>query len=71
MTNRVWLTTTEAVDRLGVSRETLRQLRLRGVLKPGQHFRRVGCQPRSPIQWHPDNIDAAVASWNKRNLAAV
>lgn len=26
-----------------MSRETLRQLRLRGVLTPGKHYRRWGC----------------------------
>jgi hypothetical protein len=33
---RVWLTTAEACAALGMSRETLRQLRLRGVLQPGK-----------------------------------
>ena len=34
---RVWVTTAEACAALGMSRETLRQLRLRGVLPPGKH----------------------------------
>ena len=34
---RVWVTTAEACTALGMSRETLRQLRLRGVLTPGKH----------------------------------
>ena len=40
---RVWVTTAEACAALGMSRETLRQLRLRGVLTPGKHYRRWGC----------------------------
>ncbi|NQW38873.1 MAG: helix-turn-helix domain-containing protein, partial [Cyanobacteria bacterium] len=40
---RVWVTTAEACTALGMSRETLRQLRLRGVLTPGKHYRRWGC----------------------------
>ena len=39
---RVWVTTAEACTALGMSRETLRQLRLRGVLTPGKHYRRWG-----------------------------
>jgi len=35
--------TAEACAALGMSRETLRQLRLRGVLTPGKHYRRWGC----------------------------
>jgi hypothetical protein len=34
---RVWVTTADACAALGMSRETLRQLRLRGVLTPGKH----------------------------------
>jgi hypothetical protein len=40
---RVWVTTAEACTALGMSRETLRQLRLRGVLTPGKHYRSWGC----------------------------
>jgi hypothetical protein len=36
---RVWVSTAEACEVLGMSRETLRQLRLRGVLQPGKHDR--------------------------------
>ena len=35
--HRVWVTTAEACAALGMSRETFRQLRLRGVLTPGKH----------------------------------
>jgi hypothetical protein len=46
---RVWVTTAEACAALGMSRETLRQLRLRGALTPGEHYRRWGCtQGRGP-----------------------
>ena len=38
---RVWVTTAEACAALGMRRETLRQLRLRGVLTPGKHYRRI------------------------------
>ena len=48
---RVWITTAQACELLGMSRETLRQLRLRGVLVPGKHYRRWGCtQGRGPLQ---------------------
>lgn len=66
---RVWITTAEACDGLGISRETLRQLRLRGVLQPGKHFRRWGCtQGKGPLQWHGENVEATITGWSRRNL---
>ena len=44
---RVWVTTAEACAALGMSRETLRQLRLRGVLTPGKHLPPLGLHPGS------------------------
>ena len=41
--HRVWVTTAEAYAALGMSRETLRQLRLRVVHTQGKHYRRWGC----------------------------
>ena len=40
---RVWVTTAEACAALGMSRETLRQLGLRGVHTQVKHYRRWGC----------------------------
>ena len=66
---RVWLSTAETCDVLGISRETLRRLRLRGVFQPGEHFRRWGCtQSRRLLQWHLENVEAAITGWSKRNL---
>ena len=66
---RVWLSTAETCEVLGISRETLRRLRLRGVFQPGKHFRRWGCtQSRGPLQWHIENVEAAITVWSKRNL---
>jgi hypothetical protein len=66
---RVWITTAQACELLGMSRETLRQLRLRGVLVPGKHYRRWGCtQGRGPLQWHAENIEATITGWSRRNL---
>ena len=66
---RVWVTTAEACEALGMSRETLRQLRLRGVLQAGKHYRRWGCtQGRGPLQWHLENVEATITSWSRRNL---
>jgi hypothetical protein len=42
---RAWVTTAEACAALGMSRETLRQLRLRGVLTPGQALPPLGLHP--------------------------
>lgn len=65
---RVWITTAETGDVLGMSRETLRQLRLRGVLNPGKHFRRWSCtQGRVPLQWHLDNVEATITGWSRRH----
>ncbi len=51
---RVWLSTTETCEWLGISRETLR---------------RWGCtQSRGPLQWHLENVEAAITGWSKRNL---
>jgi len=64
-----WVTTAEACTALGMSRETLRQLRLRGVLTPGKHFRRWGCiQGRGPLQWHLENMEATITGWSRRHL---
>jgi hypothetical protein len=66
---RAWITTAEVCDCLGISRETLRQLRLRGVLQPGKHFRRWGCtQGKGPLQWHHENVEATITGWSRRNL---
>lgn len=65
-----WITTAEAAKRLGISRETMRKLRHRGVFKPGRDFRRWSCLDRGPLQWHAENIDAALSNWSRRNLAA-
>lgn len=66
---RVWISTAEACELLGISRETLRQLRLRGVLQPGKHFRRWGCtKGKGPLQWHGENIEASITGWSRRNL---
>lgn len=64
-----WITTAEAAAQLGTTRETLRRLRKRGILKPGRDFRRWGCSEAGPLQWHSDNIEAAVTNWSRRNLA--
>ena len=67
--HRVWVTTAEACTALGMSRETLRQLRLRGVLTPGKHYRRWGCtQGRGPLQWHLENVEATITGWSRRHL---
>lgn len=65
----VWVTTAEACAVLGMSRETLRQLRLRGVLQPGKHYRRWGCtEGRGPLQRHLENVEATITGWSRRNL---
>jgi hypothetical protein len=52
-----------------MSRETLRQLRLRGVLQPGKHYRLWGCtEGRGPLQWHLENVEATITGWSRRNL---
>ena len=67
--HRAWITTAEVCEWLGISRETLRQLRLRGVLQPGKHFRRGGCtQGKGPLQWHLENVEATITGWSRRNL---
>lgn len=44
-----------------MSRDTLRQLRLRGVLTPGKHYRRWGCtQGWDPLHWHLENVEATI-----------
>jgi hypothetical protein len=66
---RVWITTAQACELLGVSRESLRRLRLRGILKPGRDFRRWGCtDSKGLLQWHAGNIETALTSWSRRNL---
>ena len=68
---RVWVSTADACKVLGMSRETLRQLRLRGVLQPGKHYRRWGCtEGRGPLQWHLENVEATITGWSRRNLHA-
>ena len=67
--HRVWVTTAEACAALGMSRETLRQLRLPGVHTLGKHDRRWGCtQGRGPLQWQLENVEATITGLNRRNL---
>lgn len=65
-----WVTTAQAAKHLGISRETMRKLRHRGVFKPGRDFRRWSCMDRGPLQWHAENIDAALNNWSRRNIPA-
>ncbi len=66
---RAWLSTADVCEWLGISRETLRQLRHRGVLQPGKHFRRWGCtHGRGPLQWHLENVEATITGWSRRHL---
>ena len=67
--HRVWVTTAEASAELGMSRETLRQLRLSGVFTPGRPYRRWGCtQGKGPLQWHLENVEATITGWSRRHL---
>ncbi len=69
MKERIWVTTAQACEVLGMSRETLRQLRLRGILLTGKHFRRWGCtEGKGPLQWHEQNVEATITGWSKKNL---
>lgn len=63
-----WVTTAALSQQLGISRETLRKLRHRGIFKPGTHYRRWSCLDRGPLQWHAENCDAAITTWSRRNL---
>jgi hypothetical protein len=66
---RALITTAEVYEWLGISRETLRQQRFRGVLQPGKHFRRWGCtQGKGLLQWHLENVEATITGWSRRNL---
>jgi len=65
-----WITTAQAAERLGISRETMRKLRHRGIFKPGRDFRRWSCMDRGPLQWHIENVEAALNSWSRRNIPA-
>lgn len=51
---------------LGMSRETLRWLRLRGVLTPCKHYRCWGCtQCRWLLQWHLQSVEATIKGWSR------
>jgi hypothetical protein len=66
---RVWVSTAEVCAALGMSRETLRQLRLRGVLQTGEQYYRWGCtQVWGPLQWHLENVEATIIGWGRRHL---
>ena len=56
---RVWLTTAQTCEMLGMTRETLRQLRLRGVAPAGQALPTLGL--------HPGQGTAPVAQRNHRS----
>jgi hypothetical protein len=67
--HRIWVTTAEACAALGMSRETLRQLRLRGVLTPRQALPpRGGTQGRGPLLWHLENVEATITGWSRKHL---
>lgn len=66
---RIWIITAEACEVLGISRETIRQLRLRGVLQPRKDFRRWCCtKGKGRLQWHGENVEAAITGWSRRHL---
>lgn len=48
-----------------MSREILRQLRLRGMRQPVKHDRRWGCsQGQGPLK----NVEASITGWSWRHL---
>jgi hypothetical protein len=52
-----------------MSRETLLQLRLRGVMQPDNHYRLWGCtQGRGLLQWYLENVEATITGWSRRHL---
>jgi hypothetical protein len=56
-------------DALGMSHETLPQLRLRGVHTPGMDDRRWGCtKGRGPLQWHLENVASTITGWSRKHL---
>ncbi|MFM1811935.1 MAG: hypothetical protein RLZZ336_873 [Cyanobacteriota bacterium] len=43
--------------------------RQRGVLTPGNHYRRWGCtQGRGLLQWHLENVEATIRGWSNKHL---
>lgn len=51
LTPTQWLDTSAATKALACSASTLRQLREAGVLRAGEHFRRVGAAGKGGLRW--------------------
>lgn len=63
------MNTSEVVESLRVSDQTLRRLRRDGVLRPGIHFRAIGTgEKRPPLLWNPEAVDAELAKRSRRLL---
>ena len=57
---RRWLSTTELVESQGVSRSLISELKRTGILKAGIHYRRLGNNPKSRLQWLETEVEAAL-----------
>ena len=48
---RRWLSTSDLCESQGISRSLLADLKRTGVVKAGTHYRRLGLNPKSRLQW--------------------
>ena len=57
-----WAVQRQTADRLGISERTLHRWRHAGLLKVGQHYRRKFPSPNSPLLYHLERCEQAMAA---------
>jgi len=62
-----WLRTNEAVQALGISRDTLLRRCRDGYLRPGEHYIASGPHRTSPRIWSITSVRTAMAGWTGVN----
>ncbi len=60
---RRWISTTELLKAQGISRSLLNHLKRTSVLKQGIHYRRLGTNPKSPMQWLEPEVEATLMTF--------
>ena len=71
MTSPIWIGASQAADSLGISISTIYRWRSSGLLKPGIHWRRKTPSTKSPVLYHLERCNQAMATATTTGLDTV
>ena len=71
MTSPIWIGASQAASSLGISISTIYRWRSSGLLKPGIHWRRKTPSSNSPVLYHLERCNQAMAAATTTGLDTV